>query len=102
MNHLIWADDTNGISPFHSQRQALTWFYVVVTYFDKALVCEHSNVSCQAALSCFTLCSCWFCTLKFKDFFSNFDPALLGVKGLITGKYNWFFNENLVVAVTIN
>ena len=92
MNHLILDDDANGIKPFHSQRQALTWFYVVVTYLDKTLVCEHSNVSCQAALSCFTLCFCWFCTLKFKDFFSNFDLALLGVKGLITVKYNWFFN----------
>ena len=37
---------------------------------DKALVCEHSNVSYQAVLSYFTVSFSCFCTLKLKDFFS--------------------------------
>ena len=47
MNHLILDDDTNGIQSFCSQSQTFTWFYVIVTSLDKALVCEHSNISCR-------------------------------------------------------
>ena len=67
----------------HSQTQAFTWFNVVVTSLDRALVCEHSNLSCQAVLSCLFLL---ILHIEIQRFLLNFDLALLGVKGLITVK----------------
>ena len=45
MNHLILDDDTYGINPSAPR-------------MDKVHVCEHSNVSCQTAISCFNICFC--------------------------------------------
>ena len=49
---------------------------------DKTLVCDHSNESYWAVLSCGAVCFWQFCKIKFKIFFSILNLALLGVKWL--------------------
>ena len=57
---------------------------------EKALVREHSNVSCQAALWCFTVCFYGFCTLKFNDF-SQFWLSTIGSEGGNYSQIKMFF-----------
>ena len=56
---------------------------VPFNFVDETLVCDHSNKSCRAVLSCGTVCFGQFFQNEIQDFFLSFDlSTLVGVKGL--------------------
>ena len=63
-------------------------YMVVLTFMfvDETLVCDHSNESYWAVLSCGAVCFWQFCKMKFKIFPLSFELGTLGIERVVKQK----------------